>query len=103
MGVLSAAGATLGPGSSAGAGIVVMCVVSPLDGGGGGASVADPGGWLDAYCMGRYYGLITPPHTDDPSLTTVPQRSLRLGAAPYSGPTRPKLWHEGGQKNPKTK
>jgi hypothetical protein len=72
-----------------------------LEGGGGGKDVADPGGWLDAYWMGRYYGLITAPQTDDPSLVSVPRRNLHLGAAPYSGPARPKLWHETGRKNSK--
>jgi len=65
-----------------------------LDGGSGGAVVADSGGWLDAYWMGRYYGMITPPQTNDVSLTTVPHRGLQLGAAPYAGPERPKLEHE---------
>jgi hypothetical protein len=69
-----------------------------LDGGGGAGSVADPGGWIEAYWMGRYYGMITAPQTDDKSLTTVPRRNLHLGAAPYSGPPRPKLWHETGRK-----
>ena len=67
-----------------------------LDGIGGGKSVADPGGWIEAYWMGRYYGMISPPQTDDPSLTSVPRRNLRFGAVPYSGPARPKLWHETG-------
>jgi hypothetical protein len=31
------------------------------------------------------------------SLTSVPHRNLQLGAAPYSGPQRPKLWHEKGE------
>lgn len=65
-----------------------------LDGGSNGAVIADPGGWLDAYWMGRYYGMITAPQTSDVSLTTVPHRGLQLGAAPYVGPQRPKLEHE---------
>ncbi|HUW59925.1 MAG TPA: hypothetical protein VMZ06_02875 [Candidatus Bathyarchaeia archaeon] len=65
-----------------------------LDGGNGGTVVADAGGWLDAYWMGRYYGMITPPQTVDENLVTVPKRGLQLGAAPYSGPPRPKLRHE---------
>jgi hypothetical protein len=65
-----------------------------LDEGHGGAVVSDPSGWLDAYWMGRYYGMITPPQTKDKQLTTVPRRGLQLGAEPYSGPPRPKLWHE---------
>jgi hypothetical protein len=57
----------------------------------GGKVVADPGGWLDAYWMGRYYGMITPPQTKDKALTTVPERGLQLGAKPYAGPPRPPL------------
>ena len=59
------------------------------DGGAGGRVVVDPSGWLDAYWMGRYHGLITAPTTDDPELTTVEQRGLQLGAEPYNGPPRP--------------
>ncbi|GMW01549.1 MAG: hypothetical protein AMXMBFR84_26860 [Candidatus Hydrogenedentota bacterium] len=65
-----------------------------LDGVYGGKMVSDPSGWLDAYWMGRYYGLITAPQTKDKDLITVPKRGLQLGAAPYSGPERPKLEHE---------
>jgi hypothetical protein len=59
--------------------------------GGSGTVIADPGGWLDAYWMGRYYGMITAPQTKDKELTTVPIRDLQLGAKPYAGPARPKL------------
>ncbi len=65
-----------------------------LDGDCGGKMVADPGGWLDAYWMGRYYGMITAPKSNDPALTTVPKRGLKFGAQPYNGPARPKLRHE---------
>jgi hypothetical protein len=65
-----------------------------LDGGHNGKRVEDPGGWLDAYWMGRYYGMITAPQTNDPALTTVPHRGLKFGSEPYSGPARPKLNHE---------
>jgi len=65
-----------------------------LDGTYGGRIVSDPSGWLDAYWMGRYYGMITAPQTNDTNLTTVKERRLSLGAAPYSGPQRPLLWHE---------
>ena len=65
-----------------------------LDGTYGGRVVADPSGWLDAYWMGRYYGLITAPQAKDKKLTTVPKRGLQLGAEPYGGPARPQLWHE---------
>lgn len=65
-----------------------------LDGGGNGRVVADPGGWLDAYWMARYYRMITAPQTTDENLITVPKRGLQLGAKPYDGPPRPKLRHE---------
>ena len=64
------------------------CTLS-LDGGRGGRLVEDPSGWLDAYWMGRYYGFIQEPTTDDPTLTTIEPRGLNLGAAPYDGPPRP--------------
>ncbi|MCL4215979.1 MAG: hypothetical protein KJ052_03090, partial [Candidatus Hydrogenedentes bacterium] len=64
-----------------------------LDGGGDHA-IEDPSSYLDAYWMGRYYGFITAPTTDDPELLTVPHRGLHLGAEPYKGPPRPKLRHE---------
>jgi hypothetical protein len=53
--------------------------------------IADPGGWLDAYWMGRYYGMITAPQTKENDLTTVAERGLQIGAKPYAGPPRPKL------------
>ncbi len=62
--------------------------------GGSGTVIADPGGWLDAYWMGRYYGMITPPQTKDKDLISVPQRGLHVGAKPYAGPPRPKLSFE---------
>jgi hypothetical protein len=65
-----------------------------IDGGYGGRMVSDPSGWLDAYWMGRYYGMITAPQTTDEDLTTVPKRGRQRGAKPYDGPERPKLWHE---------
>jgi len=44
--------------------------------------------------MGRYYGMITAPQTDAPSLLTVEKRDMQLCAKPYAGPPRPKLEHE---------
>ncbi|MCA9411801.1 MAG: hypothetical protein KC944_11375, partial [Candidatus Omnitrophica bacterium] len=61
------------------------------DGGAGGRVVVDPSGWLDAYWMGRFYGIILPPKTEDPSLLGVEERDLNLGAEPYQGPPRPEL------------
>jgi len=58
--------------------------------GGSNREVVDPSGWLDAYWMGRYFGFIAPPDTDDPALTTVKKRSgVNPGAKPYDGPPRP--------------
>ena len=62
-----------------------------LDGGGGGREVVDPSSWLEAYWMGRHYGMISAPETSDPALTTVEKRGLQLGAKPYDGPARPPL------------
>src|SRR5690606_12267709 len=39
----------------------------------GGRVVVDPSGWLDAYWMGRYYGMITAPETSDGALLDVPR------------------------------
>ncbi len=60
-----------------------------LDGGSGGGAVVDPSGWLETYWMGRYYGFIDAPATDNPERTTVKKRGLQLGAKPYDGPPRP--------------
>lgn len=65
-----------------------------LDGGAHGNMVADPGGWLDAYWMGRYYGFITAPATKDPRLTAYPRTGQHQGAKPYTGPPRPPVWNE---------
>ncbi|MBI4559423.1 MAG: hypothetical protein HY706_17690 [Candidatus Hydrogenedentes bacterium] len=60
------------------------------DGGGGGHSVTDPSGWLEAYWMGRYHGFIQAPTVTDPALTTVePSSSQKMGAIPFDGPARP--------------
>lgn len=60
-----------------------------VKGGGDGHSVADPSGWLDAYWMARYYGMILPPETDDSALLTVIPTGKRPGAIPYDGPPMP--------------
>ena len=59
-----------------------------LDGGGGHA-ILDPSSYLDAYWMGRYYGLIEAPTTTDLKLLDVEQRNIKRGAAPYSHTPRP--------------
>lgn len=58
---------------------------------GQGRSVEDPSTWLEQYWMGRYFGFIEAPATTDPTLLSVPERGLQLGAAPYPGPPRPEL------------
>ena len=61
-----------------------------LDGGNGGRSAICPNAWLESYWMGRYFGMIEAPTTDDPKLIAIEDRPLRqLGAAPYDGPPRP--------------
>jgi hypothetical protein len=60
------------------------------DGGENGHGVTPPIGWLEDYWMGRYFGFIEPPRTQDEKLTTVqPRAEKRRGAAPYAGPPRP--------------
>jgi hypothetical protein len=58
----------------------------------GSGAIQDPSGWLDAYWMGRYYGMILPPETTDPALITVEERNARFGPAPYQGPARPDIF-----------
>lgn len=60
-------------------------------GAGSGRTVRDPAGWLDAYWMGRYYGMIIAPTTQDPSLLTVGPPTRQLGALPYDGPPMPNV------------
>jgi len=60
-----------------------------LDGGNGGQTVGDPSGFIDAYWMARYYGMILPPDVNDSRLLTVEKRGRTLGAKPYAGPPRP--------------
>jgi hypothetical protein len=43
--------------------------------------------------MGRYYGFIKAPETNDPNLVSVPKRpDVHVGAAPYTGPEMPKVY-----------
>ena len=53
--------------------------------GGGGKGVNEPSGWLDAYWMGRYYGIITAPTTTDKKLLTVKKGEVRMGCGPQPG------------------
>ncbi len=60
------------------------------DGDHGGRIATPPVGWLEDYWMGRFYGMIAAPVTDDPQLVDVPPTSIQpWGAAPYTGPPRP--------------
>ncbi|MEI6342781.1 MAG: two-component regulator propeller domain-containing protein [Verrucomicrobiota bacterium] len=62
------------------------------DGGTGGRDVAEPGGWLLAYWMGRYHGYISAPRTQVPGLVNVQDGDVPAGGArPYSGPPRPAI------------
>lgn len=61
-----------------------------LDGGGNGNVVKEPTAFLRDFWMGRYYGFIQPPTTNNPELNSVNKRTgQRFGAEPYNGPPRP--------------
>ena len=63
------------------------------DGGVGGRRVMEPTGYLRDYWMGRYHGIIEPPTTSEEDLISVPRRkNVELGAKPYNGPKRPKMY-----------
>lgn len=64
-----------------------------LDGGAGGRDVVEPGGWLLAYWMGRYYGFIAPPDkaSDGEWDETKNGPALPKLARAYEGPERPHL------------
>lgn len=58
--------------------------------GGNGRTVTPAIGWLEDYWMGRYYGLILPPSTEQPELIETRDEEVPVGgAAPYAGPDRP--------------
>ena len=60
------------------------------DGGENSHGVTPPIGWLEDYWMGRYYGFIEAPKTQDREATILPARSVKSkGAFPYNGPARP--------------
>jgi hypothetical protein len=62
------------------------------DGRRGGRTVTPPVGWLEDYWMGRYFGFIEAPETDDPALASIPRGPVvQHGAKPYDGPPRPRL------------
>ncbi|WP_338875375.1 hypothetical protein WBJ53_07110 [Spirosoma sp. SC4-14] len=67
--------------------------VNQLDNTHGGNRIKDPSGFLRDYWMGRYYGFIKTPATNDPTLISVPQHAGKSGGAtPYSGPARPNVY-----------
>jgi hypothetical protein len=67
--------------------------VNELDSERAGKRVKDPSGFLRDYWMGRYYGFINAPETNDPKLTKVePRTGQKFGAVPYSGPARPEVY-----------
>ena len=67
--------------------------VNELDSNREGKRVKDPSGFLRDYWMGRYYGFIKAPETNNPDLISVPKRpGMQLGAAPYTGPAMPDLY-----------
>jgi len=60
------------------------------DGGAKGTRVTPPTGFLRDYWMGRYYGFIEAPETNDPDLISVKKdRNRHVGADPYKGPDIP--------------
>ncbi len=58
--------------------------------GGNGKAVTEPACWLESYWMGRYFGFITEPKTDDTKLLKT-ETVTAGGAKPYDGPPRPPL------------
>ncbi len=57
---------------------------------GGGRQADPPNIWLETYWMGRYFGFIEAPETDDPHLIAIEDTPVQQrGAAPYVGPARP--------------
>ncbi len=61
-----------------------------LDGGSRGGRSITPNTWLESYWMGRYFGFIEAPETDDPALLDIEDSPLmQRGATPYDGPPRP--------------
>lgn len=67
--------------------------VMVLDGGNNGNLIQEPNSFIQDYWFGRYHNLIEAPTTSDPELLSVPSsENKNLGAKPYDGPKRPKLY-----------
>ncbi|MDX2444565.1 MAG: hypothetical protein QNK30_12270 [Bacteroidales bacterium] len=63
------------------------------DGGANGRRIMEPTGYLRDYWMARYHGMIEAPQTMEEDLLSVPRRkNENLGAKPYDGPKRPKVY-----------
>ena len=64
--------------------------VQRLDGGHSGLRILEPVRFIHDYWMGRYYGFIAAPETQEPSLISVERvPGVNKGAAPFAGPPRP--------------
>jgi hypothetical protein len=64
-----------------------------LDGGHNGLRVSEPVRYIHDYWMGRYFGLIEAPESNNRHLISVERRpGMQKGAAPYSGPPRPEVF-----------
>ena len=62
------------------------------DGGANGKVIKEPTGYLRDYWMGRYYGFIQAPSTNEPNLITITEPSTGpKGAKPYDGPGIPEF------------
>jgi hypothetical protein len=67
--------------------------VMVLDGGNNGRLVQEPNSFILDYWFGRYHKLIEAPSTGDPELISVKSsEDKNLGAKPYDGPKRPKVY-----------
>ena len=67
--------------------------VMVLDGGNNGNLVQEPNSFILDYWFGRYHNLIEAPTTNDPELISVKSsEGKNLGAKPYDGPKRPKVF-----------
>ena len=63
-----------------------------LDGGVNSKRIMEPLGFIRDYWMGRYYGFIEAPDTTEKKLIqAADDQNPVQGAAPYSGPSRPKI------------
>ena len=64
-----------------------------LDGGRNGNLIQEPNSFILDYWLGRYHNLIEAPTTNDPQMLSVgTDENKEVGAKPYNGPKRPKLY-----------